>query len=74
MTRSTACKTPAVKIGTLDIAAWNGTGYYLPKTSGVYRLVAATVGEDSYKVLLNGKQILRKFPHMKMARRPDRRL
>ncbi len=33
-------------------------GYYLPKTSGVYRVVAATVGEDSYKVLLNGQQIL----------------
>lgn len=35
---------------------WNG--YYLPKTSGIYRIVAATVGEDSYKLLLNGKQIL----------------
>ena len=35
---------------------WNG--YYLPKTSGVYRVVAATVGEDSYKVLLDGRQIL----------------
>jgi len=35
---------------------WNG--YYLPKTSGVYRVVAATVGEDSYKLLLNGKLIL----------------
>ncbi|MGO8720557.1 MAG: glycoside hydrolase family 3 C-terminal domain-containing protein [Acidobacteriaceae bacterium] len=35
---------------------WNG--YYLPKTSGVYRVVAATVGEDSYKVLLDGQQIL----------------
>jgi beta-glucosidase len=35
---------------------WNG--YYLPKASGVYRVVAATVGEDSYKVLLDGRQIL----------------
>ncbi len=35
---------------------WNG--YYLPKMSGVYRVVAATVGEDSYRLLFNGKQIL----------------
>jgi len=34
------------------------TGYYLPESSGVYRVVAATVGEDSYRVLLDGKQIL----------------
>lgn len=40
---------------------WNG--YYLPKTSGVYRVVAATVGEDSYKVLLDGHQILQVPAH-----------
>jgi len=34
------------------------TGYYLPAASGEYRVVAATVGEDSYRVLLDGKQIL----------------
>jgi len=34
------------------------TGYYLPEHSGAYRVVAATVGEDSYRVLLDGKQIL----------------
>jgi beta-glucosidase len=34
------------------------TGYYLPETSGVYRVVAATVGEDSYSLMLDGKKIL----------------
>ncbi len=40
---------------------WNG--YYLPKTSGVYRVVAASIGEDSYKVLLDGRQILQVPSH-----------
>jgi len=34
------------------------TGYYLPETSGVYRVVAAAVGEDSYSLMLDGKKIL----------------
>lgn len=34
------------------------TGYYLPKTSGIYRVVTATVGEDSYKLFLDDKQVL----------------
>ncbi len=38
-------------------------GYYLPNASGVYRLVAASVGEDSYKVLLDGRQILQVPSH-----------
>ena len=38
-------------------------GYYLPSASGVYRLVAASVGEDSYKVLLDGRQILQVPSH-----------
>ncbi|GAC1435182.1 MAG: glycoside hydrolase family 3 C-terminal domain-containing protein [Terriglobales bacterium] len=33
-------------------------GYYLPKTSGIYRVVTAAVGEDSYKLLIGGQQIL----------------
>lgn len=32
--------------------------YYLPKTSGTYRVVAATVGEDSYKLLIDDRKIL----------------
>jgi beta-glucosidase len=33
-------------------------GYYIPKASGAYRVVAATVGEDSYTLLLNDRKIL----------------
>ena len=33
-------------------------GYYLPKTSGVYRVVAAANPGESYKVMFNGRQIL----------------
>lgn len=35
---------------------WNG--YFLPKTSGVYRFVAAALGQGHYRVLINDKQVM----------------
>lgn len=34
------------------------SGYFVPKTSGIYRFVAAGMGEDQYQLMVNGKQIL----------------
>lgn len=34
------------------------TGYYVPKASGEFRIVAAAQGEDSYRVLVDGKTVL----------------
>ncbi len=33
------------------------SGYFVPKTSGVYRFVSVTVGESRYQVMVNGKRI-----------------
>ena len=37
--------------------------YYLPKTSGTYRVVAATVGEDSYQLMVDDKETIKVPPH-----------
>ena len=34
------------------------SGYFVPKTAGTYRFVAAGIGEDTYQLMVNGKQIL----------------
>lgn len=43
------------------LVEWDG--YYLPKFSGLYRIVAAAVGEDSYTLFVDGKKILEVPPH-----------
>jgi len=39
------------------------SGYFVPKTSGVYRFVAAAVGRDHYQLRVNGNQVLEETPH-----------
>lgn len=34
------------------------SGYYIPKKSGEFRIIATAVGEDSYRVLADGKVVL----------------
>lgn len=41
---------------TLRRVEWNA--YFVPKTSGVYRFVAAAIGQDRYKLTVNGNQVL----------------
>lgn len=35
---------------------WNG--YFIPRTSGAYRFVAVAIGHCSYRMMVNGKQVL----------------
>ena len=38
-------------------------GYFVPKNSGVYRIVAAGLKKDRYRLLVDGKQILEQAQH-----------
>jgi len=39
------------------------SGYFVPKNSGVYRFVTAAIGQDRYKLTVNGNQVLDSAPH-----------
>lgn len=39
------------------------TGYYIPQTSGTQRFIMAAIGEDAYRVYIDGKPVMQQTPH-----------